>query len=247
MEKIPEKCLNSQRIYNYTLISILALTNLPNTLSHDLGSYTYSTPLQHFYMRNSDKRESIRSETLKLREKISLSERMEKSTKITSYVVEWIQNKKKLEEISFHAVMVYLNMNSEVVTEDFIDYLLKQGKRVIAPVVDIESGQLIPKHIQNLETDLEKHTYGMLQPKKACPIFPHDQIELIIVPGIAYDLNRYRLGYGKGFYDRFLPTCPNAITIGIAFQAQVVENIFPQPWDVPMHHIFTESGRVEED
>lgn len=192
----------------------------------------------------SDKRESIRSETLKLRESLSLSERSMRSRKITSYVVEWIQNKKTLEDISFDTIMVYLSMKSEVVTEELIDYLFKQGKRVTAPEVDTENTHLIPRLIQNLETDLEKHDYGMLQPKSSCPIIPNNQIALIIVPGIAFDLKGYRLGYGKGFYDRFLPTCPNARTIGIAFQVQIVENTFPQSWDVPVQHIFTENGMV---
>lgn len=195
-------------------------------------------------MDNTEIRESIRSETLKLRENISLSERKERSRKITSHIVKWIQNKKTLEEISFHTIMVYLSMKSEVVTEELIGYLFKQGERVIAPEVDKENTKLIPRLIQNLETDLEKHDYGMLQPKKACPIIPHDQITLIIVPGIAFDLKGYRLGYGKGFYDRFLPTCLNAITIGMAFQVQIVEDTFPQPWDVPVQHIFTENGMV---
>lgn len=192
----------------------------------------------------SDKRESIRSETLKLRESLSLSERSMRSRKITSHVVEWIQNRNKLEDNSIPAVMVYLSMKSEVVTEELIDYLFKQGKRVIAPEVDTENTLLIPRLIQNLETDSEKHDYGMLQPKKACPIIPNNQIALIIVPGIAFDLKGYRLGYGKGFYDRFLPTCHNAITIGIAFQVQIVEDTFPQSWDVPVQHIFTENGMV---
>ena len=193
---------------------------------------------------NTEKRESIRSETLKLRENLSQSERGERSRKITSHVVEWIQNRNKLEDNSFHAVMVYLSMNSEVRTEELIDCFIKQGRRIIAPEVDTQNTHLIPRLLQNLETDLERHNYGMLQPRSVCPVISHDQIELIIVPGIAFDSKGYRLGYGKGFYDRFLPTCPNARTIGIAFQAQIVEDTFPQPWDVPVQHIFTENGMV---
>lgn len=195
-------------------------------------------------MDHTEIRESIRSDTLKLRERLSLSEREERSRKITSHVIEWIQNMKTLKEISFHTIMVYLSIKSEVVTEELIDYFFKQGTGVIAPEVDTENTHLIPRLIQNLETDLEKHDYGMLQPKKACPIIPNDQIALIIVPGIAFDLKGYRLGYGKGFYDRFLPTCVKAITIGIAFQMQIVEDTFPQSWDVPVQHIFTENGMV---
>ena len=195
-------------------------------------------------MDNTEIRESIRAETLTLRENISLSERTERSKKISSHVIKWIHSKKKSGEIDFHAVMVYLSMRSEVVTEDLIDSIFKQAKRVIAPEVDTENKQLIPRLIKNLETDLKKHNYGMMQPKRACPKIPHDQITLILVPGIAFDLNGYRLGYGKGFYDRFLPTCLNAISIGIAFQVQIVEDTFPQPWDVPVQHIFTENGMV---
>ena len=193
---------------------------------------------------NTEIRESMRSEALKLRENLSHAERGERSRTITSHVAEWIQNRNKLDDIPFHSVMVYLSMNSEVRTEDLIDRFIKQGKRIIAPEVNTKSTQLIPRLLQNLETDLEKHNYGMLQPKSTCPIIPHDQIELIIVPGIVFDLKGYRLGFGKGFYDRFLPACPHARTIGIAFQLQIVEDTFPQPWDVPVQHIFTETGIV---
>lgn len=191
----------------------------------------------------TEKRESIRAGTLHKRENLSFSERTEKSKRIASHVVEWIEEyQENVKGNSLNAVMVYLSMKSEVETDRLIDYLFKQTKHVIAPFVDAERGGLIPRHIHNLETDLKRHRYGMLQPNADCPIYPHDQIEIIFVPGIAYDLNGYRLGYGKGFYDRFLPKCTNAITIGIAFQMQIVADTFPQPWDISLQHIFTEEG-----
>ena len=95
-----------------------------------------------------------------------------------------------------------------------------------------------------MEKDLVEHRYGMLEPNANCPIFPADQLQLIFVPGIAFDVNGYRLGYGMGFYDRFLPVCPNAVTIGFAFQAQIVEDTYPQPWDIPVQHIFTEESML---
>ena len=146
------------------------------------------------------------------------------------------------ENSSFDAVMVYLSMKSEVETGELIETLFSQGRQIIAPVVGTKSGQLIPRCVQNLEKDLVKHHYGMLEPNENCPIFSPDKLQLIFVPGIAFDLSGYRLGYGKGFYDRFLPSCPNAVTAGIAFQAQLVEDTYPQPWDIPVHHIFTEEG-----
>lgn len=191
------------------------------------------------------KRESIRIEALRRRENFSPTERATRSKQIVRHVIEWIQqNEKNGEGCYFDAVMVYLSMKSEVKTGELIKTLFNQGRQIIAPVVDTKSGKLIPRCIQNLEKDLVKHRFGMLEPNETCPIFPPDKLQLIIVPGIAFDSSGYRLGYGKGFYDRFLPSCPNAVTIGIAFQVQIVEDTYPQPWDIPVQHIFTEEGLI---
>ena len=196
-------------------------------------------------METAQKRESIRGETLKRRDNLSHAERTTRSKLIVRHVIEWIQQSKKNEEgCSFDAVMVYLSMKSEVETGELIETLFNQGRQIIAPVVDTESGKLIPRCVQNLEKDLVKHRLGMLEPNETCPIFPPDKLQLIFVPGIAFDLNGYRLGYGKGFYDRFLPSCPNAVTVGIAFQTQIVEDTYPQPWDIPVQHVLTEEGLI---
>ncbi len=193
----------------------------------------------------AQKRQSIRRKILKQRENLSPAERTTRSKRIAAHVIEWIQqSKKSVQTCSFKTVMVYLSMKSEVETHELIESLLDQGREIIAPIIDTKSGQLIPKCVQNMEKDLVRHRFGMLEPNTNCPIFPPDQLQLIIVPGIAFDSNGYRLGYGKGFYDRFLPTCPNAVTIGIAFQTQIVENTYPQPWDIPVQHIFTEEGLI---
>ncbi len=192
-------------------------------------------------MDDTHERESIRAETLRQRENLSNADRTLHSKQIVHNVLKWIEQK---ESYSFDIVMVYLSMKSEVETWELCSVLLKQGKQVIAPVVDIESGKLIPRRIQNLEDDLVKHRYGMMEPNESCPVFPHDQIQLILVPGVAFDSVGNRLGYGKGYYDRFLPTCPNAVTIGLAFQIQIAENLYPQPWDVPVQHVFTENGML---
>lgn len=193
----------------------------------------------------AQKRQSIRREILKQRENLSPAERATRSKRIAAHVIEWIQqSEKSVQACSFKTVMVYLSMKSEAETHELIESLFDQGREIIAPVIDTKSGQLVPRRIQNMEKDLVKHRFGMLEPNTNCPIFPPDQLQLIIVPGIAFDSNGYRLGYGKGFYDRFLPTCPNAVTIGIAFHIQLVEDTYPQPWDIPVQHIFTEEGLI---
>ena len=196
-------------------------------------------------MNIEQKRNSIRSAVLKKRENITPSERTALSKRITRNLIAWVeQHERSGQGLSLDAVMVYLSMKSEVETWELTDVLLKQNRQIIAPIVDTKSGHLIPKRIQNLNDDLVLHRFGMLEPKDSCPSFPTEKLNLILVPGITFDSNGYRLGYGKGFYDRFLPTCPNAVTIGLAFQNQLVDETFPQPWDVPVQLIATEAGFI---
>ena len=184
-------------------------------------------------------RERVRTETLRQREGLVPAVRAVFSRQIVDSVMRWIQSE------SFDAVMLYLSMRGEVETDTLLEKLLHAGKHICAPVVDTDQNRLIPRRIQEAETALVQHRYGMLEPNTGCPIFPISQLQLIVVPGIAFDCKGYRLGYGKGFYDRFLASCPHAIPIGLAYQIQVVENTFPHVWDVPVKHIFTETRRID--
>lgn len=189
-------------------------------------------------MKIATERERVRTETLQRREALTPEARARRSQCIAGSTARWVQRE------DFDAVMLYLSMRSEVETTGLLEMLLRSGKQVCAPVVDTERLELIPRRIQNLKTELVRHRYGMLEPNATCPIFPTEQLQLIVVPGIAFDCKGYRLGYGKGFYDRFLMKCPHAIAIGLAYQIQLVEDTFPQAWDMPVQHIFTETGRI---
>ena len=183
-------------------------------------------------------RERVRATTLQRRDRLAKEVRTTLSQRIVNSVVGWIQSE------VFDAVMLYLSMRSEVETFGLLDILLHQQKIVCAPVVNTLQLELTPRRIRDVKTDLVRHPYGMLEPNATCPIFPTTQLQLIIVPGIAFDSKGYRLGYGKGFYDRFLAKCPEAVSIGLAYQTQIVEDTFPQRWDIPVQHIFTENGRI---
>lgn len=190
-------------------------------------------------MKIATQRKRIRAETLRRREALTLEERTRRSQRIVDSAARWIQRE------GFDSVMLYLSMRSEVETTGLFEILLRSEKQVCAPVADTKRLELIPRRILNLKTELVRHRYGMLEPNAACASVPTEHLQLIVVPGIAFDCNGYRLGYGKGFYDRFLTKCPHAIPIGLAYQMQVVEDTFPQTWDVPVQHIFTETGRIE--
>lgn len=102
--------------------------------------------------------------------------------------------------------------------------------------------KITPYYIKNLESDLVKGNFGILEPDilRAEAARPTD-ISLAIVPGVAFDLNRHRIGFGKGFYDRFLPELsPDAAKIGLAYELQLVDFIEADEYDIRLDMVITE-------
>ena len=107
-------------------------------------------------------------------------------------------------------------------------------KKIYLPVIQGDS--LIVKQFTN-ESELEADKrLGIPEPQKGHEISP-ETIDLILVPGMAFDLNGNRLGRGKGFYDRFLPNT-KAHKIGICFKFQIVERVPTEEFDVKMDEVF---------
>ncbi len=133
-------------------------------------------------------------------------------------------------------VMFYVSLKDEVSTFSMIDEAIKAGKRVSVPVILKEEKRLIAGEIRNRSEDLESQHFGIYQPKPGhVREVPLEDIDLVIVPGIAFDRNNMRLGRGHGYYDRFLCGLPKKTkTIGLAFDFQVVENLPQDSHDIPV-------------
>ncbi|GGN05833.1 5-formyltetrahydrofolate cyclo-ligase [Thermus composti] len=86
---------------------------------------------------------------------------------------------------------------------------------------------------------LERGPFGLLEP--ATPAVNPGVLDLVLVPGLAFDLEGFRLGHGKGFYDRFLPTL-KALRLGIAPKALLLPRLPRDPWDTPVDYLATEEG-----
>ncbi len=143
-------------------------------------------------------------------------------------------------------IMAYVDFRNEVTTEAIITQALALGKRVCIPVCSKEGCLITPSEVRHFPQDLQCGTWGILEPKPDCmrPVDP-SEIDLVLVPGVAFDYRGNRLGYGAGYYDRFLQkTNPQAIFIALAFQLQVVDNAFPAPHDIPLHYILTEEKLI---
>jgi 5-formyltetrahydrofolate cyclo-ligase len=142
-------------------------------------------------------------------------------------------------------VMFYVSKSREVATEDAIRRSLRMGKRVLVPFTDIENHKIIPCELKDFERELDIGAFGIKEPKKSFRRFvrPED-IDLVVVPGIAFDRRGYRIGYGKGFYDRFLGEAKNAEIVALAYDFQIVSRIPEEEHDVAVGKIVTEDGVV---
>ena len=139
-------------------------------------------------------------------------------------------------------VMAYVDFRGEVQTGGILTHILAQNKRLFLPVTDVPGKKLLPAEVVNLTDDLAAGTWGITEPKAHCrPLAKPEEIDLVIIPGVAFDTLGNRLGYGKGFYDRFLPNLKeNAVLVALAFEEQITDNIYPEDDDVPVHLLITE-------
>ncbi len=139
-------------------------------------------------------------------------------------------------------VMTYLDFRNEVSTDLLISELLQRGIHVSCPITDIKNRNLIPVEIQNLDKDICVGTYKIREPKSSSIPLPIELIDVVIVPLVAASSDGSRLGYGGGYYDRFLSKIrPDTITIGLAYEMQVFDSIPTEEHDVKLNYIVTEN------
>ena len=106
--------------------------------------------------------------------------------------------------------MLYLDFNNEVQTNELINKLLYLNKTVASPITIINNKELIPYQIIDLQESIVIGAYGIREPKKdICNKVEVKDIDVVIVPAVAFDKEGYRLGYGGGFYDRFIKNLRN--------------------------------------
>ena len=141
-------------------------------------------------------------------------------------------------------LMVYLAFGSEVHTDDLIRWGWGEGKRIVVPLCLPESRELTACRINGFN-ELESGHYGIREPKVSHlqPVSQRE-IDAVVVPAVAFDRRGYRVGYGGGYYDRFLPGCPQAAKIGAAFAGQIIAAIPADPYDVTVDRIVTEKGVI---
>ncbi len=141
-----------------------------------------------------------------------------------------------------HAILFYAAFGGEVPTYEMMEESLEMGKRVILPITDTETKHLVLREVRDLN-NLKKNKYGIPEPGLENTLrYEPGLINLVIVPGVAFDPYGHRIGYGGGYYDRFLRKLkPSVSKIGIAFDIQIVPEIPKEEYDLPVDEIVTES------
>lgn len=183
-------------------------------------------------------KKQLRNKHLAMRNALSVDEIMTKSYDIMESVVSSydFQNSRY--------ILVYAAYGSEVVTKGIIEYALWLKKRVFCPKVlsneDMEFYEVFSYQ------DLKPGFRGILEPlqKEETTFHLKDDPALILIPGVCFDEKGHRIGYGKGYYDRYLSRTPGMIRMALAFEDQIEESIPHQEQDVCYDLLVTELRTV---
>ena len=185
------------------------------------------------------KKDLLRRQFISVRKDMDFQKREELSLCICDHIMNTAVYKKAT------AVMMYVEIGSEVNTRDAIAKMLNDGKRVIVPYCQTDKCELGIAEIKDLEKDILKGVEGTHEPRfEIRGNFLKSDLQLIVCPGVAFDMYGARLGRGKAYYDRFLRELKGRIPIyGLAYDCQVTRESLPFDYsDVPMDQIYSESG-----
>lgn len=195
---------------------------------------------------------SIRRYVLSKRNALREDIRMEKSKKIKDKLI-------GLPEFeASHKILLYASFRSEVDTADLIRYCITNGKTTVLPKVDKQNNELKLYEIKDT-SELSSGYLGIPEPDvsedRLCLV---EDMDFIIVPGVAFDEDCSRLGYGKGFYDKLLIKLqtPNPVRLkgrsklrthifALAYEEQIVERIAVDTHDIKMDKIITDERIIE--
>lgn len=183
-------------------------------------------------------KKEIRENLLKKRETLTANALIEKSKTI-------VNNLKTL-DMTFENknIMIYLNFKKEVITKYFIEYFRDNNCTIVIPKTNLKEHRLELYEYSKGDA-LEKSSYGILEPIGDKKEFNPEAIDFIITPGVGFRNDKYRIGYGGGFYDALIVKAKNAITIGVFFELQHDEAIPVEPHDQQLDYVVTEERIIK--
>ena len=144
-------------------------------------------------------------------------------------------------------IFVFISFGSELDTHEFIKEAIEEGKNILVPITIHKSREMIPSLLKDFN-ELEPGYFNILGPKKEFERHVDPQeIDLVVVPGAVFDNRGYRVGYGGGFYDRFLSTKvrKEVPKIAVGFDFQVIDKVPTEEFDFPVDFIITDKRIID--
>ena len=178
-------------------------------------------------------KELLRDQARTIRAALSTEEIEEKSGLICRRLLELLDG--------HHPLMVYASKPLEVNTKVLIRHLISRGKPVVVPIIEKDTKTLRLSFLRDPDL-LRESTFDVPEPVGCELPAEAADVKAVIVPMLAFDKKGNRLGYGAGYYDRFLSSHPHITRIGIAFACQEAEEIPADATDAGMDIIVTDSG-----
>ena len=149
-----------------------------------------------------------------------------------------------LSQVGVVHLFLSIQKQKEPNTKALVDLLFGIGKKVVVPQTDFVTKQMTHREIFP-ETTLQPNTYGIPEPMRGIPTQP-SSIDLVFVPLLGYDGKGQRVGYGQGFYDRFLSKCsPQTVFVGLSYFPPCPEIIDCEPTDIRLHSCIHSEGIIE--
>jgi len=136
-------------------------------------------------------------------------------------------------------VLMYLSINREVRTRTLVDRILSDGKRLALPVC-FDNGKMIFKYIDSRDK-LVKGKFSAPEPDDTCEEYRGGVPTVCVIPAIAFDRQGFRLGYGKGYYDRYLSRF-DVVRVGFSFEELLVDSLPHGKYDAACDAVITEKG-----
>lgn len=183
----------------------------------------------------------LRKKMLEKRSQLSLEE-IERKSKI---IANNLFNLNQYKEANF--IFSFISFKDEVDTHEIIKKSINMGKRVGVPVPVPKTKELKISELIDFDKELSLGFYNILTPKdKYIRIVPPKLVDLVLVPGVAFDKRGYRVGYGGGYYDRFFSNInENVIKIGLCYEMQIIPEVPKDPYDIPIDFILTEKEFIQ--
>ena len=154
-----------------------------------------------------------------------------------NFLSQWMKFAK---ELSYKTVAIYYPFDNEASTLEIMNYLHSKNKEVLLPVIENDSKKLLFAKY-DIQSELVKNNFGIFEPKDK-EFVDIENIDIALIPCVAFNDKLFRLGMGGGYYDRTFSKKSSTILIGMAYSFQYENETFQEKHDIKMDYMITQKG-----